>query len=83
MAFYDETFHQTLSFRAKQGTRRAIKAASTFHLYLHPEDALQDPKLLDRLEMVLRFVKTETDKKELCPITMGDFAETITQKSIS
>jgi peptidoglycan/xylan/chitin deacetylase (PgdA/CDA1 family) len=81
MAFYDVPYFQTLSFRAKQGIRKAIKAASTFHLFLHPEDVLQDPKLLDRLEMVLRFVRTKTENKELCPITMGDFAEAISQKN--
>jgi peptidoglycan/xylan/chitin deacetylase (PgdA/CDA1 family) len=79
MLFYDAPYFQTLAFRATQGIRKAIKATSTFHLFLHPEDTLQDPKLLDRLEKVLQFVKTETEKKELCSITMGDFAQAITQ----
>ncbi len=83
MWLYDERYSQTLAFRAKNGIKKAIEAGSTFHLYLHPEDALRDPKLLDRLEKVLSFVKTEVEKKELLPITMGDFAEAITRKPIS
>lgn len=73
--FYEVSPFQTLTFRAKQGIKKAIEEDSTFHLFLHPEDALRDPKLLDRFERVLHFVKTEAEKKELHPITMGDFAE--------
>jgi peptidoglycan/xylan/chitin deacetylase (PgdA/CDA1 family) len=81
MMFYDAPYFQTLAFRAKQGIRKAIKASNTFHLFLHPEDALHDKKLLNRLETVLRFVKMETEKRELCSITMGDFADAMTRKS--
>lgn len=80
MQLHDFTFFQTLTaFRAKQGIKKAMAADSTFHIFLHPEDALIDPKLLDRLEKVLQFVKTEAEKKELRPITMGDFAEVMTR----
>jgi peptidoglycan/xylan/chitin deacetylase (PgdA/CDA1 family) len=80
MVFYDIPLFQKLTtFRAKQGLKKAIEAGSTFHIFLHPEDVLVEPKLLDRLEKVLQFVKTEAEKKELFPITMGDFAEIITR----
>ena len=79
MMFYDLPYFQTLTFRAKQGIKKAIEAASTFHLFIHPEDALLDPKLLDRLEKVLQFVKTKAEKKELHPITMDDFVEVVSR----
>jgi peptidoglycan/xylan/chitin deacetylase (PgdA/CDA1 family) len=80
MMFYDAPYFQTLVLRAKQGIGRAIMANSVFHLFLHPEDALRDQKLLDRLEKVLGFVKNESENEALCSITMGDLAEASTQK---
>jgi peptidoglycan/xylan/chitin deacetylase (PgdA/CDA1 family) len=78
MQFHDISFFQTLiSFKAKQGIKKAMQTGRTFHIFLHPEIVLIDPKLLDRLEKVLQFVKTEAEKKELRPITMGDFAKVI------
>jgi len=77
MQFYDARLPTLTAFRAKQGIKKAMEAGSIFHMFLHPETVLIDPKLLDRLEEVLQFVKTATEKKELRPITMGDFAEVI------
>jgi peptidoglycan/xylan/chitin deacetylase (PgdA/CDA1 family) len=80
MHFYDAFFFRpSLTFRAKRGIKRAMQTGRVFHIFLHLESALIDQKLLDRLETVLQFVKTEAEKKEFRPITMGDFAETITR----
>ena len=79
MQFHDTPFFQTfIPFKARQGIKKAMEAGSIFHIFLHPENALIDPKLLDRFEKVLQFVKIEAEKKELRPITMGDLAEVIT-----
>ena len=78
MMFYDvPPYVQTLIFKAKRGIKKAIEADTTFHVFLHLEDALLDPKLLDRFERVLHFVKTEAEEEKLDPVTMGDFAKTI------
>jgi peptidoglycan/xylan/chitin deacetylase (PgdA/CDA1 family) len=83
MQFHDVSFFQKLlTFKAKQGIKKAMEAGCTFHMFLHPENALIDPKLLDRLEKVLQFVKTEAEKKELLPVTMGDFVEVITHNRL-
>jgi peptidoglycan/xylan/chitin deacetylase (PgdA/CDA1 family) len=80
MQFHDISVFKTLiTFKAKHGIKKAMEAGCAFHIFLHPENALIDPKLLDRLENVLQFVKAEAEKKELRPITMGDFAEVITR----
>jgi peptidoglycan/xylan/chitin deacetylase (PgdA/CDA1 family) len=77
MEFYDVPFFQTLSLRAKNGIRRAIATGTTFHPFIHPEDVLRDPKLLDRLENVLQFVSSRVEAKQLRSITMGDFASSL------
>jgi peptidoglycan/xylan/chitin deacetylase (PgdA/CDA1 family) len=74
MIFYDSPYFQTLSLRAKQGIRKAIAVGNTFHMFIHPQDVLLDPKLLDRFEKVLQFVSAETVEKRLSSITMGDLA---------
>jgi peptidoglycan/xylan/chitin deacetylase (PgdA/CDA1 family) len=77
MIFFDPSRFKTHTFRAKRGIKKAIEANSTFHLFLHPENALLEPKFLDRFERVLHLVKAEAEKKELYPITMGDFAKVV------
>jgi peptidoglycan/xylan/chitin deacetylase (PgdA/CDA1 family) len=74
MIFYDSPYFQTLSLRAKQGIREAIAVGNTFHMFIHPQDVLLDPKLLDRFEKVLQFVSAETGENRLSSITMGDLA---------
>ena len=74
MMFYDLPYFQTLSLRAKKGIRKAIAVGNTFHMFIHPQDVLLDPKLLDRFEKVLQFVNAETEEKRLSSITMGDLA---------
>jgi peptidoglycan/xylan/chitin deacetylase (PgdA/CDA1 family) len=74
MMFYDLPYFQTLSLRAKKGIRKAIAVGNAFHIYIHPQDVLLDPKLLDRLEKVLLFVNAETEENRLSSITMGDLA---------
>ncbi len=74
MMFYDLPYFQTLSLRAKKGIRKAIAVGNTFHVYIHPQDVLLDPKLLDRFEKVLQFVNVETEENRLSSITMGDLA---------
>ena len=74
MMFYDLPYYQTLSLRAKKGIEKAIAVGNTFHLFLHPQDVLLDPKLLDRFDTVLQFVNAETEENQLSSITMGDFA---------
>jgi peptidoglycan/xylan/chitin deacetylase (PgdA/CDA1 family) len=75
MMFHDMSRFQAHIFKANRGIKKAIAANSTFHLFFHPENILLEPKLLGRFERVLRLVKAEAEKKELCPITMGDFAK--------
>jgi hypothetical protein len=60
--------------RAKKGIRKAIATGNTFHMFIHPQDVLLDPKLLDRFEKVLQFVNAETGENRLRSITMGDLA---------
>ena len=74
MMFYDSPYFQTLILRAKKGIRKAIATGNTFHMFIHPQDVLLDPKLLDRFEKVLQFVNAETGENRLRSITMGDLA---------
>jgi len=81
--FFDTPlFRPFITLRAVRGIKKAMKAGSTFHMFLHPESALLDPKLFDRLEKVLQFVKAAAEKKALRPITMGDFAEVLTRSQL-
>jgi peptidoglycan/xylan/chitin deacetylase (PgdA/CDA1 family) len=80
MQLDDDLAPYTTVFRAKQGIKKAIETGSTFHILFHPEGALLRPELLDRLEKVLQLVKIKAEKKELAPITMGDFAEALTRQ---
>jgi peptidoglycan/xylan/chitin deacetylase (PgdA/CDA1 family) len=70
-------FQKTLSLRAKKGIEKAIAVGNTFHLSIHPEDVLREPKMLDRFEKVLQFVNAETEEDQLSSITMGDFASAL------
>jgi peptidoglycan/xylan/chitin deacetylase (PgdA/CDA1 family) len=83
MKFGDDLVPYTTVFRAKQGIKKAIETGSTFHMFVHPEDALLRPELLDRLEKVLQLVETKAEKKELVPITMGDFAEALARNDLN
>lgn len=82
MMLDDSVVHTTV-FRAKQGIKKAIERGSTFHVFLHPESVLLRPELLGRLEKVLQLVQIEAERKELRPITMGDFAEALTRSNLS
>jgi peptidoglycan/xylan/chitin deacetylase (PgdA/CDA1 family) len=77
MMFYDSPYFQTLSLRAKRGIRKAIADGNAFHMFIHPQDVLLDPRLLDRFEKVLQFVNVETEENRLIPITMGDLASAL------
>jgi peptidoglycan/xylan/chitin deacetylase (PgdA/CDA1 family) len=84
MQFFDPPlFRPFITLKALRGIKKATEASSTFHMFLHPESALIDPKLLPRLEKVLQFVKSASEKKALRPITMGDFAEALTRGHLS
>lgn len=80
MLFNDNLFPQTLVFRSKQGIKKAIKENKIFHIYLHPEDIILKPNLIDKLEEVLKFVKIKERKKEIEVKTMAEIALILEKK---
>jgi len=72
MWFYDRfPYALTLIYRTKQGIKRAIKENKVFHLFMHPEELLIKPQLIDKLEEVLRYVEIKKNQNKIYPITMG------------
>lgn len=61
--------------KAKLGINQAIKQKKIFHLWFHPTDLVDDPKLLAGLEEVIVFATSLRQANQLSIMTMGEFAK--------
>lgn len=61
--------------KAEQGISQAVKQKKIFHLWFHPTDLVDDPKLLAGLEEVIAFATNRRQANQLSIMTMGEFAK--------
>jgi len=74
MIFNDPFLKSTLPLRAKTGIANCINRNEIFHIFMHPEDVLLKPKLIDQLEEVLKFIDEKRMENKIEVITMKDLA---------
>jgi hypothetical protein len=67
--------------RAKLGLYRAIKSKKVFHVFLHPHNLLRYSSLKDDLDRFLTFVAKKRDEGKIEVMTMGEFAEVLTEEN--
>jgi peptidoglycan/xylan/chitin deacetylase (PgdA/CDA1 family) len=79
MKFYSASFLSALPFRAKNGIAKAIKENKIFHVFIHPEDFVANPALLDKFDQTLQFVAKKRDQSQIEVVTMGRLAESLNQ----
>jgi peptidoglycan/xylan/chitin deacetylase (PgdA/CDA1 family) len=77
MKFQSDSFSAALPFRAKNGILQAIKENKIFHIFIHPEDFVANPALLDKFKRVLQFLATKRDQSQIEVTTMGRLAESL------
>lgn len=80
MFFRDPLLPFSLLPRAKHGINKMIVNFSglspnkVFHIFLHPEDLLLDPRLLKRLDRLCTFILEKREKDMIQVNTMGELA---------
>lgn len=77
MKFQSDSFSAALPFRAKNGISQAIKENKIFHVFIHPEDFVANPALLDKFKRMLQFLATKRDQSQIAVTTMGRLAESL------
>lgn len=69
--FHDPMFSHTLVPRVKLGIQKAIMEKKSIHIFLHPEDIFFEPDILNKMEILLKSVRSLNNEKiEIC--TMGN-----------
>lgn len=63
-----------LLLRSRLGMQTAINGNGIFHIWLHPESLLVEPKLAERLEQFLKIVSRRRDEGKIQVMTMGELA---------
>lgn len=80
MTIFDPFIPQTIVLRAKLGIQKTIIANKIFHIFLHPEDLLLDPRLINKLNEILAFVWQKREEGRLQVATMGELASKLPVK---
>ena len=80
MYFCDPQIKFSVLPRAKLGLYRAIRSKKVFHVFLHPHNLLTYPSLKDDLDKFLEIVSKKRDEGKLRVVTMGGFAEYLTEE---
>lgn len=65
--------------RAKRGVNRAILSGSVFHIWLHPQDLVTHPSLIEKLDTFLNFVAKKRDDGKILALTMGELGQMLNE----
>lgn len=76
---FNSAFLSALPFKAKNGIEKAIKEKKIFHVFIHPEDFVANPVLLDKFDHMLQFVAKKRDQGQIKVTTMGRLTEYLNQ----
>ena len=81
MCFCDPQIKFSVLPRAKIGLYRAIKSKRVFHVFLHPHNLLWYSSLKEDLDKFLALVAKKRDEGKIAVMTMGEFAEILSDRA--